>query len=153
MEAFLIGLGLVVLALGGWAGVEWLQRRRLNNMSGTARVTGRCGDTMALGLSFEDGRVTGTACRADGCTYSHLCLKAAADLAMGNTADRVLDVDVPAIRAAVEGLPEDHRHCAVLATLTLHRAVDDYLRALAADCLETMAGQDLSPESDIQEPA
>jgi nitrogen fixation NifU-like protein len=95
---------------------------------GQSRVTGSCGDSMAVRLTFIGQRVVAATARSDGCAYSCTCALAAARLARGRTAAEILDISPAAIGRAAGGVPEDHRHCTTLAAAALQAAVDDHMQ-------------------------
>lgn len=126
--SLLAGVGLLILVVGAWFLVHYRLSPGLKSADGAARITGRCGDTMELGLRFDRGMVVTSSHWTDGCTYSFNCGLAAANLAKGKTAEALFDIDADMIQQAIGGLPTDYRHCAELAAQTLHAAADDYLR-------------------------
>ncbi len=115
-------------SVGLWILVHLLRQPRLKTADGRARITGTCGDTMEIRLKFKAGRVTDTAHDTDGCSYSLTCILAAVRLSGDKSPEEILDIDADAVARYAGGLPEDHRHCAVLAVKTLHSAVDDYMQ-------------------------
>lgn len=106
---------------------DYLTEKQIRRMPGNARVTGSCHDTMDIGLRFEEERLTYTRQWTDGCDYSHLCLKAAADLSKGKTPEEISQITPSEIIREVNGLPQDHLHCASLATKTMRSAAADYM--------------------------
>jgi NifU-like protein involved in Fe-S cluster formation len=122
------GVGLLIVVAGGWFLVHYWLSPGLKEPDGTARITGKCGDTMEMGLQFDRGIVVKSSHWTDGCTYSFNCGLAAANLAKGKTAEALFNIDADMIQQAIGGLPTDYRHCAELAAQTLHAAADDYLR-------------------------
>ncbi|GBC59752.1 hypothetical protein DENIS_0693 [Desulfonema ishimotonii] len=116
------------MAVGGWSLLHLRNRPHPVEADGRARVTGSCGDTMEMCLTFASGRVVRTSRRTDGCGYSLNCILAATRLAVGRSPAEILDIDADTIGKAAGGLPEDHRHCATLAARTLHEAVDHYMK-------------------------
>ena len=126
--SLLAGIGLLILVVGAWFLAHYWLNPGLKAPGGRARITGKCGDTMELGLQFDRGRVATSSHWTDGCTYSFNCGLAAATLAKGKTAEALFNIDADMIQQAIGGLPTDYRHCAQLAAQTLHAAADDYLR-------------------------
>lgn len=96
---------------------------------GRAEGDNDCGDHIEITLSLRDGRVQRIAVAPRCCLTTLACALAAAALAEGKTpAEALRDVRPEAVAARVDGLPEDHFHCAVLAADTVKRAVTDSLR-------------------------
>ncbi|HDP79576.1 MAG TPA: iron-sulfur cluster assembly scaffold protein [Spirochaetes bacterium] len=100
---------------------------RMNDPDGSAFVRGICGDTMEFYLVVRDGTVEEVRFHTDGCGHTLACGEAAAELVNGKTLDDAMAVSPARIREKAGGLPEDHTHCAILASLTLMKALADYL--------------------------
>lgn len=112
---------------------RWLSPRYvgvMDNPHGYGHVAGSCGDRMEIFLRFEEDRVKEATFRTDGCGSSLVCGSFAAELALGKTADEVAAISGETILEALGGLPEEDRHCALLAAETLQTALDDYMRKL-----------------------
>ena len=63
----------------------------------------------------------------DGCLFTTAACDAAIRLAVGRPLEECLAIDRQAILDYLETMPEDHAHCALLAALTLHEAINEYL--------------------------
>lgn len=124
---FLLVSGVLFVIVGAWVFIHFWLAPHLDRTDGRARITGKCGDTMEIGLKFHKDRVTETSHETDGCVYSLNCVSSAADLARGKTPDEILGIDPHVIQQAVGGLPDDQIHCAHLAVETLQAAVHDYM--------------------------
>lgn len=124
----LAAFGILLVVVFLWMAVYYWSNPRVEDPDGSARITGKCGDTMEILLKFEGDRVKDTSHWTDGCVYSLNCVYAAAKLARNRTPDEILDIDSDLIEEQVGGLPTDHHHCANLAWETLQAALDDYMR-------------------------
>jgi len=109
---------------------HFLNPRNLGEMpapDGFGRITGPCGDTMEIYLKVNDGRVTNASFWTDGCGPSiasgSMVTEIAKRMNIGE-AQRISQYDV---LAALGGLPEESKHCALLAANTLKEAIKDYL--------------------------
>jgi nitrogen fixation NifU-like protein len=91
-----------------------------------ARITGPCGDTMEVFLAASDGRVAGASFVTDGCAPTIACGSTACDLALGRPVAELVEVTQETILAALGGLPEESRHCALLAATALQAAGRDW---------------------------
>jgi nitrogen fixation NifU-like protein len=100
---------------------------RMENPDASAKVTGSCGDTMAIYLKFDKDRVTDASYVTDGCGSSSVCGSFAAETAIGKSPDEITDIDGHSILAKLGRLPEDEEHCAFLAAETLQAALHDYM--------------------------
>lgn len=86
-------------------------------------VTGWCGDTMRIDLRLVGGLIKDARYMTDGCGATIACGSMITKMAISKTlveAERILPGD---IIDALDGLPEDHLHCADLAVMTLRKAL------------------------------
>jgi len=95
----------------------------LRGANGDARITGPCGDTMEFWVLVEEGRVKRATFTTDGCDNSMRCGSAAATLAEGKTLDAARAISQAAVLAAAGDVPEQSRHCGLLAANTLKAAL------------------------------
>jgi nitrogen fixation NifU-like protein len=95
--------------------------------NGCSRVTGGCGDTLAVWLKVTDNVITEASFEVEGCAATIACGSMVTELARGKSLTEALALDEPALIDALGGLPEGNRHCATLAVETLRQAVRDYL--------------------------
>lgn len=117
----------VLLLLGlVWFGLHYICAPRMDAPDAVARVTGNCGDTMEIALQFEGDQVKQVHSWTNGCSYSKLCVDAAAMLAKSKSISQLQTIKVSMILEIVGNLPETHLHCAQLAEITLERAVKSY---------------------------
>lgn len=100
---------------------------RMNGPTSSAVVHGLCGDDMEFYLDIHDGIVTDAKYYTEGCGHTRLCGDAAAGLAKGRLIMDALAINPRQIIDAIPGLPEEGKHCAILAVSALHRAIADYL--------------------------
>jgi len=126
--SLLAAVGVLIVVVGGWFLIHYWLNPGLKSPDGKARITGKCGDTLEIGLQFDRGIVIKSTHWTDGCTYSFNCGLAAASLAKGKTAAALFAIGADMIQQSIGGLPSDYRHCAELAVETLHAAADDYMR-------------------------
>lgn len=95
--------------------------------SGTAEMTGQCGDSISVTILVEGDRIMGVRAEPRGCAFTVVCASAMSVLARGKALDEALGLDPEDIVTEVGGLPEDHLHCARLALNTLGEAITDHL--------------------------
>ena len=100
---------------------------RMNDPDCSAYFKGICGDEMEFYLVVRNDRVEEIRYFTDGCEHTRLCGETAARLAEGKQLDEVMTISPGAIIREAGGLPDDHLHCAILASMTLYRALADYL--------------------------
>jgi nitrogen fixation NifU-like protein len=94
---------------------------------GFGKVTGPCGDTMEISLKVRDGRVMNASFWTDGCGTSIASGSMVTELARGKSVLEAQKITQQDVLDALGGLPEDSRHCALLAANTLREAIKDYL--------------------------
>lgn len=97
----------------------------LNNASGYAKITGPCGDTMELSIEVKHGIITKCTFDTDGCGASIACGSIITEMAAGKTVTAAREIDQRKILAYCGGLPDQDKHCALLAVNTLQKAIDD----------------------------
>jgi nitrogen fixation NifU-like protein len=95
----------------------------LERPDGYGQVTGPCGDTMQLWLRVADGTITEATFWTDGCGTSIVCASAITVMAKGMTLEAAAGIDQQAVLDELGGLPEEDRHCALLASNTLRAAI------------------------------
>lgn len=83
-----------------------------------------CGDILELAARVEDGRIVAVRYKARGCTASIAAGSALTELLEGAAVDALPAVGGAAVEAALDGLPNESKHAALLA--------EDAARALQA---------------------
>ncbi len=99
----------------------------MSDADGYGRVTGPCGDTMEISIKVRDNKIIKCTFDTDGCGITIVCGSIITELAMGRIIPEARVIDQKAILDYCGGLPDDNKHCALLAANTLQRAIDDYL--------------------------
>lgn len=94
---------------------------------GFARITGPCGDTMEIRLKVVDNKIVNISFWTDGCGTTIAAGSMVTELAKGKTVPEAMRISPDDVERALGGLPEDSRHCALLAANTLKEAIKDYL--------------------------
>jgi nitrogen fixation NifU-like protein len=100
----------------------------MENPDGHARIKGPCGDTMEIFIRVLNGRISEASFLTDGCTTSIASASMAVELARGEDIHDARRISKEDILKALDGLPKESRHCALLASNTLRAAVADYLK-------------------------
>lgn len=100
---------------------------RLSDPDASASVTGPCGDTMEFYMTIKDGKITGIRYRADGCGVTHACGAIVSFYVDGRPLSEAFNVSPGLIIETLGGVPEDHKHCPVLAATAFYRAIGEYL--------------------------
>jgi nitrogen fixation NifU-like protein len=85
-----------------------------------------CGDTLALMLRIESGRIAAARFQAEGCTASIATSSVLTELVTGMETAEALALTHEDIAEAVGGLPASKLHSAALAIDALRRAIASY---------------------------
>jgi nitrogen fixation NifU-like protein len=100
----------------------------LDHPDSVGKITGPCGDTVEIFLRIEGNKIIDCRFQIDGCAVSRACASMAVSLAKGKELEEAWDIDERQITAELPKIPEDHRHCPVLARDTLRKAIENYLK-------------------------
>lgn len=87
---------------------------------------GPCGDTMQFFLKIKNNKIEKANFITDGCGASVATASQTMLLIEGKSLNFAEGLKPEDIDNALKGLPEDHKHCAVLAVNTLKRAIEKY---------------------------
>ena len=90
------------------------------------KYKGPCGDVMQFFLKIKEGVIEKANFITDGCGPTVAAGSQTTLLIQGKTIDFAEKLKPEEIDNALEGLPEDHKHCAELAVRTLKRAIQKY---------------------------
>lgn len=88
-----------------------------------ATVKGPCGDTMTFYLKLEGGWIRKVSFTTDGCGPSVACGSCLSSMVQGMQRAKAAALRPAALIAELDGLPEEHLHCAALAVNTLRKAL------------------------------
>jgi nitrogen fixation NifU-like protein len=100
---------------------------RMSDPSGSAFVRGACGDEMEFYLTIQDGVISEVKYYTEGCADTRRYGRAAAMAAQGKGLLDALGINPRQILGDELSLAEGSRHCAILAVITLYRAIAEYL--------------------------
>jgi len=92
-----------------------------------ASVSGVCGDKMEMWLKVKDEKIEDASFCTTGCGATVACGGKVTELAKGKTLGEALAIGADIIVKKLDGLPDDHIHCAGLASLTLKKAIITYI--------------------------
>ena len=98
----------------------------MEDADGFARVTGPCGDTMEMWLKVKNSTIADATFMTDGCGTSIASGSIVTEMAKGKSAGEVWKISQQDVLNALGGLPEESKHCALLAADTLRGAIKDY---------------------------
>ena len=94
---------------------------------GFARVTGPCGDTMQMWLKVRDDVITDAAFMTDGCGPSIASGSMVTEMVKGKSISEARRTTQRDVLDALGDLPEESKHCALLAANTIKAAIRDYI--------------------------
>jgi nitrogen fixation NifU-like protein len=99
----------------------------MSDPSGSAFVRGACGDEMEFYLDIRDGLILEAKYYTEGCDDTRRYGRAVAMAAQGKSLLDALGINPRQIMDDDASLTEGGRHCAILAVITLYRAIAEYL--------------------------
>ncbi|MCK4946885.1 MAG: iron-sulfur cluster assembly scaffold protein [Candidatus Aureabacteria bacterium] len=100
---------------------------RMNDPIGSAVIKGPCGDEMEFYLLIDNNIIQEAKFYTNGCISTIVCGEITAQLAQGKNINNALGISPKQIKELLQGLPENHSHCSILAVSALYRAIADYL--------------------------
>ena len=104
--------------------------RNVGNMEsadGFAKITGPCGDTMEVWLKVSNETIIEATFMTDGCGTSIASGSMVTEMAKEKSIIEARKINQQDVLSALDGLPEESQHCALLAANTLKAAIRDYL--------------------------
>lgn len=99
----------------------------IEDADGFGMITGPCGDTMQIWLRVNNGSVTNAAFLTDGSGPSLASGSMVTEMVKGKSISDVLKIRQQDVLDALDGLPQESQHCALLAANTLREAIKNYL--------------------------
>lgn len=87
--------------------------------------TGSCGDSMQIDLKVVDGTIQEARFIADGCGATVACGSMITKMACSKPLSQAREITSDELLLALDGLPEDHLHCAELAVMAMKEAIID----------------------------
>lgn len=101
------------------------RQEKLTHADGHGKKTGDCGDTVEFFLMINGDRIASISYTLNGCLNTNACANAIIDLVEGKSLAEAWEIDPEDVANYLESLPEDHFHCAELATGALYLALAD----------------------------
>ena len=99
----------------------------LMDADGFAKITGPCGDTMEIWLKVSNETIVEATFMTDGCGTSIASGSMVTEMTKEKSIIEARKISQPDVLNALDGLPEESQHCALLAANTLKAAIRDYL--------------------------
>jgi nitrogen fixation NifU-like protein len=88
---------------------------------------GNCGDTIEFWLKIDGDKISRASFMTDGCANSIACGSAITEMVTGRNIKEAMLIGQQSVLDALDGLPEEDRHCALYTSNTLKAAIRDYL--------------------------
>ena len=98
----------------------------LEHANSRVRITGPCGDSIEMWLTIEGEKISDIRFMTDGCGATITCASYVTETAKGKTIEEALRITLEDVAEYFEGLPDEHKHCAKLAIMTLTAAIEKY---------------------------
>jgi len=98
----------------------------IENPDVAGKVKGPCNDTMRVDLRVKKNVIQNARFWTDGCGASIACGNMLTSMIKGKNIDEVNGISSEKLLGVLDGLPEEHQHCAKLAVDTLYKVVRDY---------------------------
>ena len=98
----------------------------LEDPNGSSDITGPCGDKMAFSFKLKEGRISEIRFKATGCGVTLACGAAVAFTADTLPLSEAMFISPGYITKTIGPVPEDHKHCPLLAATSFYRAIADY---------------------------
>lgn len=98
----------------------------LEDYDSNTSFTGSCGDTITVWLKVNKDIIEDIKFQTDGCGYTVACGSMATSLIRGKRITDVAKINQKRIIDKLGGLPDSHKHCALLASSAIKEAVKDY---------------------------
>lgn len=98
----------------------------IKNPDATGKIKGPCGDTMRVDLKIKDEKIFDIRFWTDGCGASIACGSMLTKMIKDKTLKDAKNFSSKDILKALDGLPVEHQHCAILSINTLHESIKDY---------------------------
>jgi nitrogen fixation NifU-like protein len=99
---------------------------KIENPNSHVRITGVCGDTIEMSLTVRDERIHDIKFTTDGCGATVVCASYVTRTAQGKSIEEALRIEAEDVDRYFEGLPEEHKHCAKLAVITLRTLLEEH---------------------------
>ena len=104
----------------------------LEDPDAVGKIKGPCGDTMKITLRIMDGKIQDARFWTDGCGATLAAGNMLIKMAIGKTIQEADNLNSNQLLEALNGLPEEHNHCALLAVNTLHKTIDQYYKKISS---------------------
>ncbi|MHA1650634.1 MAG: iron-sulfur cluster assembly scaffold protein [Candidatus Helarchaeota archaeon] len=99
---------------------------KIEDANAKATIKGPCGDTQMIFLKIQNGIITDASFMTDGCGPTIACGSKLTTMVLNKSIAEAKKITPEALTEALDGLPPEHQHCALLAVNTLKKALDTF---------------------------
>ena len=99
---------------------------RMKDPDAIGIITGPCGDTMEFFLKVMGDKISSVQFMTDGCAPTIACGSMLSKIVKDKTFNEISRISNQDLIKALDGLPDDNKHCAKLAVDTLQKAVENF---------------------------
>ena len=92
----------------------------------TGQIKGPCNDTIRIDLKIKNNIIQDARFWTDGCGASLACGNMLMNMIKGKTLNDAQNNTALQLLKTLNGLPDEHQHCAKLAVHTLHETIKNY---------------------------
>jgi nitrogen fixation NifU-like protein len=96
----------------------------------------KCGDTLNIYIKVGDGIIKDISFLVFGCTASIATSSMTTVLAKGKTLEEAMKISEQDVIDALDGLPEEKKHCSNLGVSALKNAIQNYLGSIVSNEVE-----------------
>ena len=101
---------------------------KIDDPDSYVRVTGVCGDTIEMYLCVKSGKIINIKFLTNGCGATIACSSYTTRISKGKSIKSAFKIKPKDVDNYFEGLPDEHKHCAKLAVITLKTALKEYAK-------------------------
>jgi nitrogen fixation NifU-like protein len=99
---------------------------KLENPDAQATIKGPCGDTQMIFLKIRNDLITQASFMTDGCGPTIACGSKLTTMITHSTIQEAEKITPQVLEDSLDGLPAEHKHCALLAVNTLQNALENF---------------------------
>ena len=101
----------------------------IKNSDGYAKIQGTCGDTVAMFLKINEGKIENIKYQTDGCGITVAVNSMLTKLVSKKSLEDAMKISPQYLTDIIGGLPEENLHCAKLSVMTLQAAIENYYKS------------------------
>ena len=96
----------------------------LDDPDAVGGITGSCGDTITFDVKVKDGVIKDIRFRTDGCGSTVACASMLTKMVLGLIIEKAGAITEEELEEVLGGLPEENKHCSLLAVRSLRATLD-----------------------------